>query len=79
VREYAAGKVEYKHDKGGNVHAPVGKMSFPEADLAENIRHFIDTIEKQRPSGVKGQYIRKIAISGTMTPSVCVEHAAAAV
>jgi large subunit ribosomal protein L1 len=79
VREYAAGKVEYKHDKGGNIHAPVGKMSFPEGDLVENIQHFIDTIEKQRPSGVKGQYIRKIAISGSMTPSVKIEHAAASV
>ncbi len=74
VREYAAGKVEYRTDKNGNVHAVAGKMSFAEGDLVENLQHFIQTIEKARPSAVKGRYIRKIAISGTMTPSVIVRH-----
>ncbi len=74
VREYAAGKVEYRTDKSGNVHAVAGKMSFADGDLVENLQHFIQTIEKARPSAVKGQYIRKIAISGTMTPSVIVRH-----
>jgi large subunit ribosomal protein L1 len=72
VKEYAAGKVEYRNDKGGNVQAPIGKMSFPEGDLAANLQHFIHTIETSRPSAVKGQFIKKIAISGTMTPSVLV-------
>jgi large subunit ribosomal protein L1 len=72
VQEYSAGKVEYRNDDGGNVHAVVGKMSFPPADLAENIDFFISTIEKSRPAATKGQYIKKITISGTMTPSVIV-------
>ncbi|MDX2114131.1 MAG: 50S ribosomal protein L1 [Planctomycetota bacterium] len=72
VKEYSAGKVEYRTDKGGNVQVPIGKMSFAEADLAANLAHFIHTIETSRPSSVKGVYIKKIAISGSMTPSVLV-------
>jgi len=77
VKEYSAGKVEYRNDKSGNIHAPVGKMSFPEGDLVENIQAFIDMIEKAKPSSVKGKYVKKIALSGTMTPSVLIEHVAA--
>lgn len=73
VKEYSAGKVEYRNDKGGNIHAPIGKMSFSEKDLSSNLEHFIHAIEQTRPSTVKGQYIKKIAISGTMTPSVLVQ------
>ena len=73
VKEYAAGKVEYRNDKGGNIHAPIGKMSFAEGDLLANLQHFVDTIEKVRPTAVKGDYIKKIAISGTMTPSILVQ------
>jgi large subunit ribosomal protein L1 len=76
VGEFAAGKLEYRADKGGNVHAIIGKMSFAEADLLENYNHFVATIEKARPSAVKGQYIKKITISGTMTPGVRVAVAA---
>lgn len=72
VKEYSAGKVEYRNDKGGNVQVPIGKMSFAEGDLSANLQHFIHTIETSRPSSVKGQYIKKIAISGSMTPSVLV-------
>ncbi len=72
VTEFAAGKVEYRNDKGGNVHAPIGKMSFSEADLVENLTHFITIIEGLRPSSVKGQYLKKVAVSGTMTPSVLI-------
>ncbi|GAB4555427.1 MAG: 50S ribosomal protein L1 [Phycisphaerales bacterium] len=75
VEEFAAGKVEYRNDKGGNVHAPIGKMSFSEGDLVENLTHFISVIEGLRPSSVKGQYLKKVAISGTMTPSVLVKVA----
>lgn len=77
VREFAAGKVEYRNDKGGNIHAPIGKMSFPEGDLVENLEHFISVIETARPASVKGTYIKKLAISGTMTPSVFVHVAEA--
>ncbi len=73
VKEYSAGKIEYRNDKGGTVHAPVGKFSFPEGDLLANVEHFIKSIDAAKPSGVKGQFIKKIAISGTMTPSVLVE------
>ncbi|MEO0482858.1 MAG: 50S ribosomal protein L1 [Planctomycetota bacterium] len=78
VKEYSAGKVEYRTDKTGNVHAVIGKMSFPDADLAENLEFFISTIEKAKPSSMKGTYIKKIAVSGTMTPGVQVEYVDAA-
>lgn len=75
VKEYAAGKVEYRNDKTGNVHAPIGKMSFSASDLQENFEHFLKVIESARPSSVKGVYIKKVAVSGTMTPSVLIQVA----
>lgn len=78
VAEFAAGKVEYRADKGGNVHAVIGRMSFSEGDLLENYNHFVETIEKARPSAVKGEYVKRITISGTMTPGVQIKTAAAA-
>lgn len=78
VSEFAAGKVEYRADKGGNVHAVIGRMSFPEGDLLENYNHFVETIEKARPSSVKGEYVKRVTISGTMTPGVQIISAAAA-
>ncbi len=74
VKEFAAGKLEYRTDKGGNVHGVIGKMSFADGDLLENLEFFIDTIDKARPSSVKGVYVKKICLSGTMTPGVCVVH-----
>ncbi|MFM9995073.1 MAG: 50S ribosomal protein L1 [Phycisphaerales bacterium] len=76
VKEYSAGKVEYRADTGGNVHAVIGKTSFSEADLAENLNHFIKAIEKAKPPTSKGVYIRKITVSGAMTPGVEVKHVA---
>ena len=70
VREYAAGKLEYRNDDGGNVHCILGKMSFADEDLVENFEHFMATIQKSRPPSAKGQYVKKCVISGTMTPSV---------
>ena len=70
VREFKAGKVEYRSDKGGNVHAGVGKMSFDDERLAANITTFVDQIRAVKPSGVKGNYIRSITVAGTMTPGV---------
>src|ERR1043165_1826908 len=67
VKEYSAGKVEYRSDKGGNIHAVIGKMSFPDQSLVENLEFFIHAIERARPSTVKGQYIKKITVSGAMT------------
>jgi len=77
VREYAAGKVEYRADSGGNIHGVIGKMSFPEEDLLENYEYFVRAIERVRPAAVKGEYIRGISLSGTMTPGVRVRHEAA--
>ena len=74
-KDYVAGKVEYRTDKAGYVHAVFGKMSFDDAKLTDNLRHFIETIEKARPQAAKGQYIKKIAVSGSMTPSVEIEYA----
>jgi len=70
VTEYAAGKLEYRNDDGGNIHCVIGKMSFPEADLLENLEYFVATINKIRPAAAKGQYIKKLVVSGTMTPGV---------
>jgi len=70
VKEYAAGKVEYRNDDGGNVHCVIGKMSFDAQKLADNFNHFYTIIEKAKPSSTKGQYVKKITISGTMTPGI---------
>jgi large subunit ribosomal protein L1 len=70
VREFKAGKVEYRSDKGGNVHAGVGKMSFDDEKLAANVTTFVEQIRAVKPSGVKGNYIRSITLAGTMTPGV---------
>lgn len=70
VREFKAGKVEYRSDKGGNVHAGVGKMSFEDDKLAANITAFVEQIRAVKPAGVKGHYIHSITVAGTMTPGV---------
>jgi len=67
VREFKAGKVEYRSDKGGNVHAGVGKVSFDDDKLVANIMTFIDQIRAAKPSGVKGNYVKTITLSSTMT------------
>jgi large subunit ribosomal protein L1 len=72
VREFKAGKVEFRTDKGGNVHAGVGKMSFDEAKLAENITTFVEQIKAVKPTGVKGNYIKSITVSATMSPGIAV-------
>lgn len=70
VREYAAGKLEYRNDDGGNIHLIIGKMSFPEEDLQENLEHFLNLVQRIRPAAAKGNYVKKCVISGTMTPGV---------
>ncbi len=74
VKEFSAGKVEYKADKTGNVHAVIGKMSFAPDALEENLSHFITTIERAKPASTKGIYIKKITVSGAMTPGVQVRY-----
>jgi large subunit ribosomal protein L1 len=70
VKEFKAGKVEYRTDKTGNVHARVGKMSFDEDKLTENIQVFVDTIKAARPSSVKGHFIISTTISATQSPGI---------
>jgi large subunit ribosomal protein L1 len=70
VKEYKAGKVEFRNDAGGNVHAVVGKLSFEPQKLAENITAFLNNIQHIKPNAVRGQYIKGIALSATMSPSV---------
>jgi len=70
VREFKAGKVEYRSDKGGNVHAGVGKMSFDDDKLATNITAFVEQIRAVKPAGVKGHYVKSITLAGTMTAGV---------
>jgi large subunit ribosomal protein L1 len=72
VQEYAAGKVNFKNDAGGNVQAPIGKLSFEAEKLEANARALIDTIVRLKPASAKGHYVRKISISGTQTPGVTV-------
>jgi large subunit ribosomal protein L1 len=70
VKDFKAGKVEYRTDKGGNVHAGVGKISFDEDKLTENIAAFVDAIRAAKPSGIKGNYVRSISVCATMSPSI---------
>ena len=70
VKEFKEGKIEYRTDAGGNVHVPVGKTSFPEEDLVENIRSFIKHIVSNKPPAAKGTFVQKISISSTMSPGV---------
>lgn len=70
VREFKAGKIEYRSDASGNVHALVGKMSFTVEQLRDNIRTFVNHIRAARPSSVKGTFVQSITVSGTMTPGI---------
>jgi large subunit ribosomal protein L1 len=67
------GQVEFRAEKAGIVHAGIGKASFDEAKLIENARAFVDAIQKARPSGAKGTYVKKVALSSTMGPGVKVD------
>jgi large subunit ribosomal protein L1 len=72
VEEFKAGKVEFRTDAGGNVHAPLGKRSFPVEDLETNLRAFLGHLGGLRPSAVKGTFLRKVSISTTMGPGALV-------
>ena len=70
VREFKAGKVEYRSDKTGQIHAGVGKMSFDEQKLVENINAFVEQVRSVKPSGVKGNFINGVVLSATMSPGI---------
>jgi large subunit ribosomal protein L1 len=75
VREIKAGKIEFRVDKTGNVHAPIGKINFSTQQLAENLQAFMDTIVRAKPAAAKGQYIRTATVSSTMGPGVRLDTA----
>jgi len=73
VKETKAGKIEFRVDKGGNIHAAIGKVSFPLESLETNFTALMDTIVRQKPSASKGVYVKTVAVSSTMGPGVRVD------
>ncbi len=70
ISEIKAGKVEYRTDKAGNIHCPIGKASFDSEKLVQNYQTLIDTLNRVRPAAAKGQYIRSVTVASTMGPGV---------
>ena len=70
VKEFKAGKVEYRSDKTGQIHAGVGKMSFDDEKLVANIQVFVDQVRASKPSGVKGNFVNGVVLSATMSPGI---------
>lgn len=70
VRQYKAGKVEFRNDSGGNVHIPVGKLSFSVASLIENVTAALQVVNSLRPQSAKGLYIRRVVVKATMMPAL---------
>jgi large subunit ribosomal protein L1 len=73
VRDAKAGKLEYRTDRGANVHIPIGKKSFEERALVENYAALIDEIVRAKPAAAKGRYIKKITLTSTMGPGIHVD------
>ena len=73
VREIKAGKIEYRVDKTGNVHAPIGKISFSPEALSENLNAFMDSVIRAKPAAAKGKYVKSVTVSSTMGPGVPVD------
>ena len=76
VRDAKAGRIEFRTDRGGNLHVPIGKLSFSAEQLEENSRTFLEVIMRLRPSGAKGQYINSITLSSTMSPGIRIDQQA---
>jgi large subunit ribosomal protein L1 len=70
VREYTAGKIEFRNDDGGNIHVPVGKASFPAEKLADNVNTFLAHIKHLKPASAKGTYVKKACIAACMSPAI---------
>ena len=75
VKEIKAGKIEYRVDKSGNLHAPIGKVSFTKEQLAENLQVFMESVVRAKPAASKGTYIKHVSVSSTMGPGVKVDAA----
>jgi large subunit ribosomal protein L1 len=76
VQEIKAGKIEYRLDRAGQIHAPIGKVSFDSEKLNENLRTLIEALNRAKPAAAKGIYLRNIAVSSTMGPGARVNVAA---
>jgi len=76
IQETKAGKVEYRVDKTGVIHSPVGKVSFNEANLLENTKTLINAVMKAKPTTAKGRYLKKINLAATMSPGVLLDELA---
>jgi len=77
VEAAKGGEVQFKVEKAGVIHAGIGKVSFDEAKLAENVRAFVDAVSKAKPAGAKGAYLKKVSLSSTMGPGVSVDLSSA--
>jgi large subunit ribosomal protein L1 len=75
VKEIKAGKVEFRVDKTGIIHAPVGKISFPAQNLIENTHALVDSVVKAKPSAAKGKYLKSVTMSSTMGPGIVIDTA----
>lgn len=73
IKEYAAGKVEFRNDAGGNIHSVVGKQSFEKQKLVDNIAAMVNHIRRLKPQTSKGQYLKKVVLKATMTPAVVLD------
>ena len=73
VAEFAAGKLEFRNDAGGNIHVVVGKQSFDKEKLLDNVEAFVSHIKKVKPTASKGTYIKKVSISATMSPGIAID------
>jgi len=74
VEDFKGGKVEYRTDRYGNVHVPLGKVSFEPAALEENFRAVLDELQRAKPASAKGRYLKKISVSSTMGPGIVLDH-----
>ena len=75
IKEIKAGKVEFRVDKTGIIHAPVGKMSFPSQSLVENVHALVDSVVRAKPAAAKGKYLKSVVVSSTMGPGVSIDTA----
>lgn len=74
IQEVKAGKIEYRVDKAGIIHAPIGKVNFEEDKLVENLRTLLDALMRAKPPGAKGQYMKGLSVSSTMGPGIKLNH-----
>jgi large subunit ribosomal protein L1 len=73
VKEIKAGKIEFRVDKTGNLHAPIGRVSFPVENLQANLEAFMETVVRAKPSASKGTYVRSVTVSSTMGPGIRID------